>query len=226
MTVESASTIAQLDATLPRGSDPRSEGDNHMRLIKAMLKTQFTSGGPGLDAPVTVTAQELNSLAGVTGNIEERLVYLEEAVDSGILPAPEGTKMLFANPGVPLGWTLDLNFNDRMIRVVATVYNPLTDEGGGGKIGGHHDPVNVTHYHETVDHELTEGELPSHNHGGAGDTYVMATGSEFDLNTGPNLNSTLKVLEAVGQDKGHNHGKTEGSQLQPRYVDIIVGIKD
>lgn len=46
MTVENTTNIAGLDDTLPLGSDMKSEGDNHLRLIKTVLKHGF-AGFPG-----------------------------------------------------------------------------------------------------------------------------------------------------------------------------------
>lgn len=42
MTVETATHIDDLDETLPAGGDVKSEGDNHLRLLKDVLKTSFT----------------------------------------------------------------------------------------------------------------------------------------------------------------------------------------
>lgn len=59
MAVESATFISQLDATNPAGGAPKSEGDNHLRLLKAVLQAQF----PNLSAAaVTMTAAQLNSI--------------------------------------------------------------------------------------------------------------------------------------------------------------------
>ena len=63
MALESASYISQLVATYPLGSDTKSQGDDHLRLIKNVLKTQFASLG---EAAVTTTAEELNILDGAT----------------------------------------------------------------------------------------------------------------------------------------------------------------
>jgi len=63
MGVESATYISQFDNTLPTASDAVSQGDNHLRLIKSVLQSQFTTLGA---AAVTTTAAELNLLDGVT----------------------------------------------------------------------------------------------------------------------------------------------------------------
>ena len=64
MTVESATYIGQLSPTYPTGSDAKSEGDSHLRLLKSVLQAQFTSLG---NAPVTATAAQINALASASG---------------------------------------------------------------------------------------------------------------------------------------------------------------
>lgn len=61
MSVESATYISQLDATLPGINDPKSEGDDHLRLTKSVLKSQFPNLGA---AAVTPTATDLNVMTG------------------------------------------------------------------------------------------------------------------------------------------------------------------
>ena len=63
MGLETATYISQLTATNPTASDPVSQGDDHLRLIKSVLQSQFTTLGA---AAVTTTAAELNLLDGVT----------------------------------------------------------------------------------------------------------------------------------------------------------------
>lgn len=52
MAVETATTIAGLNKLWPLGTDPRSEGDDHIRLIKSVL--QATDGGALTKVAVTV----------------------------------------------------------------------------------------------------------------------------------------------------------------------------
>tara|TARA_R110002020_G_scaffold469043_1_gene693766 strand:+ start:611 stop:1630 length:1020 start_codon:yes stop_codon:yes gene_type:complete len=63
MGLESATYISQLVDTNPTASDPVSQGDDHLRLVKSVLQSQFTTLGA---AAVTTTAAELNLLDGVT----------------------------------------------------------------------------------------------------------------------------------------------------------------
>ena len=63
MALETATYISQLTATNPTASDPVSQGDDHLRLIKSVLQSQFTTLGA---AAVTTTAAELNLFDGKT----------------------------------------------------------------------------------------------------------------------------------------------------------------
>lgn len=74
MTVETASYISQLDPTYPAAGDPKSEGDNHLRLVKTVLKTQFPNFGTNA---ITATAAEVNYLVGVTSAVQTQLNTLD-----------------------------------------------------------------------------------------------------------------------------------------------------
>ncbi len=61
MGLESATFISELDDTFPLGGDPINKGDDHLRLLKTVLQSQF----PNLTAgAVTPTQAELNLLDG------------------------------------------------------------------------------------------------------------------------------------------------------------------
>ena len=91
MGVETATYISQLSATNPLGTDPISEGDNQIRLVKDVLQNQFTTLGA---AAVTTTAGELNILDGVTATNTE-LNYL----DITTLGTSEDSKALTQSAG-------------------------------------------------------------------------------------------------------------------------------
>lgn len=57
MALESASFISQLNAANPLSTDTVSQADDHLRLIKNVLKNTF----PNLDAPVTASPSVLNN---------------------------------------------------------------------------------------------------------------------------------------------------------------------
>ena len=91
MGLETATFISELSATNPLATDPISQGDDHLRLIKDVLQEQFTSLGA---AAVTTTAGELNILDGVTATNTE-LNYL----DITTLGTSENSKVVTQSAG-------------------------------------------------------------------------------------------------------------------------------
>ena len=68
MGLETGTTISSLIASNPTSADPVSQGDNHLQLIKSVLKAQFPgTAGSGYATAITATEAELNSLH--TGSI-------------------------------------------------------------------------------------------------------------------------------------------------------------
>ena len=83
MSLESASYINGLVETNPLGSDPLSDADGHLRLIKAALKNTF----PNLSGAVTVTQDALNSLAAGVGSPGAIQYYAMSTPPTGWLKA-------------------------------------------------------------------------------------------------------------------------------------------
>ena len=69
MSVESATYINGLNATYPAAGDPKSEGDDHLRLIKSAVKATF----PNVAGAVNPTHTEFNYLVGVTSGVQTQL---------------------------------------------------------------------------------------------------------------------------------------------------------
>lgn len=69
MTIESATYISDLNAALPASGDVKSEGDDHIRLLKTVAKATF----PNVTGAVTPTHTELNYVDGVTSAIQTQL---------------------------------------------------------------------------------------------------------------------------------------------------------
>lgn len=66
MTVETASLISDLNPLLPDQSDGMSEGDNHIRLLKSVIKATF----PNINAAVTATDEILNNIRTATAALD------------------------------------------------------------------------------------------------------------------------------------------------------------
>lgn len=61
MALETGTYISDLNPLNPTSSDPKAQGDDHLRLIKDALKTTF----PNVTGAVTATHAELSLLAGL-----------------------------------------------------------------------------------------------------------------------------------------------------------------
>lgn len=91
MGLESATYISDLVSTNPVGSDAKSAGDDHIRLIKAAVKATF----PNVAGAVTPTHTELNYVDGVTSAIQTQL-DAKQSVDADLtaISALSGTGIL------------------------------------------------------------------------------------------------------------------------------------
>ena len=69
MGLESSTYISGLNSANPVASDNASQGDDHIRLIKATLLATF----PAVTGAVTPTHTELNYVDGVTSAIQTQL---------------------------------------------------------------------------------------------------------------------------------------------------------
>ena len=67
MALESTTYIDGLVATNPTGTDARSQGDDHIRLVKSAVKATF----PNIAGAITATHTELNLIDGYTGTTVE-----------------------------------------------------------------------------------------------------------------------------------------------------------
>jgi len=99
MALESATFISQLVQTNPTASDPISQGDDHIRMMKVCLQTNF----PNLNAvtPVNPTPAEFNYLVGVTSGIQAQLAALVTSIGQKVIKAGDvmtGFLTLSADP--------------------------------------------------------------------------------------------------------------------------------
>ena len=133
--------ITDLNSDWPTGGDDRTDGDNHLRGIKNVLKRQFPNLG---QAPVTLTAAQINS-------------------GSNLIPA--GTVCLFYQAAAPTGWTrVGATGGWRMI-----IIGGLAD-GSGYEGGGSDEPFynsKVPSHNHWVPPANTGTESSDHVHSGA-----------------------------------------------------------
>lgn len=220
MGLESATYINQLNASNPIGGDARSTADDHIRLIKNVLKSTFS----GITGQVTVTQAELNLLSGLTT----------------LASFPTGTKLTFAQAAAPTGWTqvTDDTANNRMLRVVNTA---------GGGTGGTHSPilnnvvpshthnfstnaVNIDHVHSDAGHYHVSGSYGI-SYGAVGIAY-----GSVGLNSGGDQvwshtqigYSSIGGMNAnqIHAHSGNTDGGSSSTNWQPRYLDHILCSKN
>jgi len=101
MSLEAVTHISDLDINNPVGaSDPKSQGDDHIRNIKSALKTDF----PNINGAVTGTPAELN---GVVGSAAVEAITVDTAyIASQFNFLPAVTKITAPADGVPVLLTL------------------------------------------------------------------------------------------------------------------------
>ena len=104
MGLETGTYISDLVATNPVAGDPKSQGDDHLRLLKSTVKATF----PNVSDAVTPTHTELNYVDGVTSAIQTQID----------LKAPLASPVL---TGVPEAPTASTGTNNEQIATTAFV---------------------------------------------------------------------------------------------------------
>lgn len=183
MSLESATYVNQLVISNPDGSDPKGQGDDHLRLIKNTLKNTF----PNLDAAVTVTPAELNTLAGGTAIFKTGMILLWSG---SIATIPTGWALCNGTAGTP-------NLMDRFIVGAGSAY-------AVGSTGGSQSHSHVASIGGTA---LSEAQLPPHAHAPAAGTSGFLTVGSGAGNT--TSGSTIGISGATGfTGSGETHTHT------------------
>lgn len=131
MGLEAASYISQLDSANPGGSDAYSTADDHLRLIKAVLKTQFPNLGA---AAVSPTAAELNVLVGSTGAVERQANKNAASGYAGLDASSRLTKTLQHTQTAYLDAANVFTADQRIQNTQPNIYLRETDAGANAKL--------------------------------------------------------------------------------------------
>jgi hypothetical protein len=216
MGLETASFINTLNSAWPLGTDSGTFGDNHLRLIKSVLKTTFPgSGGNGFSKQITATEDEINRLHGLNANIMD-------LINNATFPA--GTILPFYNAAPPPGWTLVSQPTTRMLVVGGST---------GHTTGGTSDP-------------LLNNTVPLHSHSASGGTtdpagdhahnvsFSSLAGSLID-GGGPGWFQIVSNTPATTSTNGsHSHSLSAitinnnagAADWTPRYLGLILCSKN
>lgn len=200
MALESATYINQLVASNPVLSDPKAQGDDHLRMIKSVLKNTF----PNFTGSVTLTQDQINSLSDNTQFFKPGMIIIWAGTVASI---PAGW-LLCNGVGTVTGSIPVPNLMDRF--VIGAGNNYLQGTTGGA--GAHSHTVSVTGVSITVD------QMPPHTHdipfgapsGGPG--YPGFDGS------GDGRISGLSGVAGTGNPHTHPASATTVSNIPPYYA--------
>jgi hypothetical protein len=117
MSLETGTYISDLVVTNPTASDPKSQGDDHLRLIKSTVKTTF----PNITGEVTPTHTELNYVDGVTSAIQTQLNTKSPSAS----PTFTGTVTLPADTSIGNVSATEVAYLDGVTSAVQTQLNSL-----------------------------------------------------------------------------------------------------
>lgn len=211
MGLEVATIINQLVESNPLGTDNRSQGDDHIRLIKSCLKTTF----PNITEAVTVTAAQINKVgqpgvvcfpgmivmwSGTVANIPAGWKLCNGVGSTTVGPVPNLTNRFVAASGGDSGFT----------------YN--TNQTGGSTFHNHLITVAGT--------ALTVDQMPTHSHasGTLGDNVSYQAG-RFAAG-GPSGFPAVDT-QPMGGGQAHSHGGSSDLQAHlPPYYALAFIIKN
>lgn len=214
MPIESATYLHSLNPGNPAGSDPVADTDNHIRLIKQVLKNTF----PNISGPVTASQHVLNGGVPIGG-----ILMWSGAINQ----IPAG--WVLCNGGTHTrsdggGQITAPNLQDRFIVGAGASYG-VGATGGSVAQGGSTDSQG-SHVHSawtgaagshnhggyTDYHTLTIAQIPSHDHS-LPSVWNMGTGSASAVNYfGQGTLYLATSTGKVGGGQGHRHGiNSDGS---------------
>lgn len=201
MALETATYIDQLVISNPGATDTVAQADDHLRLLKTVLKNTF----PNLNGPVTGTPASLNS------------------------PIPPGLIAMWSGVSAPSGWSLCDGTNgtpdlrDRFI-IGASASKPLASTGGDTATttaGNHIHSMTGAGLHShtglTGSSSLTVAQMPAHSHTWTANSTAednnFTAGSNF-LREGStsNLASFTQTTSSTGSGDGHSHALSQDGE--------------
>lgn len=203
MALETANTINQLVASNPLGTDSKSQGDDHIRLIKKTLRNTF----PNITGPITVTEAAINGLG--TG---KNLTF-------------PGMIVMWSGATVPSGWLLcngtGTLSNGQAVPDLRGKF--IVGAGLGAFIGDTGGAHSHSHTVNVEGHALSINEIPAHTHTLRVHRY---TGEVFGGLTSQGLGSLLdwsgaqSPVQPAGGGEAHSHNSSisSGNHLPPYYA--------
>lgn len=244
MALETASFINGLNASNPAGPDRLMQGDDHIRLIKSVLKATF----PNLTGPMTQTQDVLNGLSARTVPVGAICLWFGTpaavpagwAICNGATVSRSDGSGTIVTPNmtdrVPVGvgdYTLGQTFGAAQVAATTTGNAGAHTHPGSTSAGGSHD-----HGGKTGLTSLSANQLPAHWHGMADNvirdvditlepnsTLAWSNGNspgeeEIELAASGTQNAPLGRSGSTGAGEGHDHTISSGGS---HSHDLTIG---
>lgn len=218
MPLESASYISQLDVSNPASTDQLAQADDHLRLIKSVLKTTFPN------------------INGVVSSTDEQLSNPSSTLPVGLIMAWYST-----SGSIPSGWALcdggtyarsdgsgtivTPNLVDRVVVGAGSIASQGSTAGsttaaGTSSASGTHthtvDGGSHTHTFVSDGHTLTESEIPAHTHTVSGNP--GGSGNHTNVESGIGGTVTPIATSSTGGGAAHSHTGTTAATSHSHSV--------
>lgn len=216
MALESATYVNGLVITNPDPFDTKSQGDDHMRLIKRVLKNTF----PNITGPITVSQERLNALGANNILCFPGMIVMWSGTIASI---PAGWKLCNGVGNISNGTAVP-NLTGRF------VVHADADSGGTYNRGAKGGSATHSHSVTVAGHTLSIDEIPAHTHtlnvqkfsdysyaGLGGEGNGGAIGAPWRSNP----------VQPTGGGGSHSHGASAstGNNIPPFYALAYI-IKD
>lgn len=190
MALESATFINQLVSSNPTGADPKGAGDDHIRLIKNVLKSSF----PNLTGAVTMTQAQLNQLGTPNLFVQPGMIVMW----SGALNAlPAGWLLCNGTGTISTGLSVP-DLRDKFIGGAGASW-AVRQVGGSF---GHTHPLSVA----ITPTALDISQIPSHSHDVIATQFNGENGVMQYMVTDYAFGNYPIQTTAVGSGAAHTHG--------------------
>jgi microcystin-dependent protein len=214
MALESGTYINSLNASNPASTDGLAQADDHLRLLKATIKSTL----PNVTGAITATQSELNVLDGVTASTSEinKLDGLEAttsqlnalAATGGI---PSGGIIMWSGSiaSIPTGWVLCNGSNgspdlrNRFVVGAGSSYSP-SNTGGADTVSL--STANMPAHNHSFSGSGTTSTAGNHRHGSVANPLTNDNGRDGDAGSNSTgINEYDKFGASTGYAGDHNH---------------------
>lgn len=207
MGLETGNYISDLVITNPIGTDDRSQGDDHLRLIKKVLKQTF----PNINGAVTLTDEQINATAAEGALVPVGVIMMWSGT---IATIPAGFKLCNGVGTISNGSAVP-NLVSRFI------IGSGTTSGGTYDVGDTGGSSNIVVSGSTAGHALTLSQIPAHSHTVPVNTNSSGGYAYVDGNDADGDDKGTISTSSVGSGNAHSHNVSitlTGGNLPPYYA--------